>query len=262
MINETDTDKKYEQTTQKTPSQKCKEGKVPPHSFQEIYTKSEVLHLFQKLNNRIEDLEHTVSILKKKSKGVRDHIPTKKDILGQLNSYDNGAIPAVDFNDMLKMIQTEVTVSCSILEDKTLKLYDLILEMFEQLCTHLDEKYKSNDNANIVIPMISFQDYHKNTMFVYSTKKQWSVIAHEDFQKLVQSIHIALIKQCNQWREKFMEQTTKTSSQSKELLSNKYTSMIARICNTSPHINQSIMQKLRKVWIETISETNIFRKIN
>ena len=66
MINEKETDKKYEQITQKTHSQKCKEGKAPPHAFQEIYTKSEVLHLFQKLNNRIEDLEHTVSILKKK----------------------------------------------------------------------------------------------------------------------------------------------------------------------------------------------------
>ena len=89
---------------------------------------------------------------------------------------------------------------------------------------------------------------------------QWIIFTNEHLQKVIQSVHISLIKQCNQWREKFIEQTTiKHSSENKELLTNKYTSMISRICNTSPHTSHSMIQKIKKAWSELVEEDTIFR---
>ncbi len=252
------------------------ECKGTPNIFKEIYTKSEVLYLFQKLSNRIDDLEHTISTIMKKNKTMQGSIPTKKEILTQLNDYDNGAMPAVDFNGMIKCIQTDVTIPHEMLEDRTLKLDDMIISMLEGLHRHLATLYKHDENTNNVMPIVNFQDYHKHVMFVYTNpttelKKntvtehrkdivQWTILTNEHLQKIIQTVHISLIKQCNQWREKFIEQTTfKHSSENKELLTNKYTSMISRICNTSPHTSHSMTQKIKKSWSELVEEDTIFR---
>ena len=252
------------------------ESKGALNVFKEIYTKSEVLYLFQKLSNRIDDLEHTVCMLNKKNKARQGSIPTKKEILIQLNDYDNGAMPVVDFNGMIKCIQTDVTIPHEMLEDRTLKLDDMIISMLEGLHRHLATLYKYDENANNVMPIVNFQDYHKNVMFVYidnvpelkknsvdDNKKdtvQWTIFTNQYLEKIIQNIHVSLIKQCNKWREKFIEQTTiKHSSQNKEILSNKYTAMISRICNTSPHTNHSMIQKIKKTWCELVAESTVFR---
>lgn len=245
--------------------------------LQEIYTKSEVLHLFQKLSNRIDDLEYTVSILKKKNKGMQGYIPTKKEILEQLNDYDNGATPTVDFIDMIKLIQTDITIPHELLEDRTLKLDDLVISMLEALHKYLDTEHKKDENANIAMPIVNFQDYHKNVIFVYTNctsdiknnaatsdhsknTLEWTILTNEHLQKIIQTAHVSLIKQCNQWREKFIEKPIlKHSSQNKEILSNKYTAMIARICHTLPHTNYSMLQKIKKAWSDLVSDETIFR---
>ena len=252
------------------------ESKGAPNVFKEIYTKSEVLYLFQKLSNRIDDLEHTVCMLNQKNKARQGSIPTKKEILIQLNDYDNGAMPVVDFNGMIKCIQTDISIPYEMLEDRTLKLDDMIISMLQALHRHISTLYKHDENANNVMPIVNFQDYHKNVMFVYidnitelkknsvdNNKKdtvQWTILTNQHIQKIIQTVHLSLIKQCNQWREKFIEHTIiKHSSENKELLSNKYTSMISRICNTSPHTNHSMLQKIKKVWCELVEEDTIFR---
>jgi hypothetical protein len=96
-------------------------------------------------------------------------------------------------------------------------------------------------------------EFKKNTL-------QWTILTNEHLQKIIQNVHVSLIKQCNQWREKFIEEPIiKHSSQNKEILSNKYTAMISRICHTSPHTNHSMLQKIKKVWSELVSEETIFR---
>jgi hypothetical protein len=277
MLSELNTRKINEKSSQDKIDKNHQESKDTPHMLQEIYTKSEVLHLFQKLSNRIDDLEHTVSILKKKNKGMQGSIPTKKEILEQLNDYDNGATPTVDFNDMIKLIQTDITIPHELLEDRTLKLDDLVISMLEALHKYLDTEHKKDENANIAMPIVNFQDYHKNVMFVYTNctteiknniitseysknTLQWTILTNEHLQKIIQNVHVSLIKQCNQWRENFIEETmVKHSSQNKEILSNKYIAMIARICHTSPHTNHSMLQKIKKVWSELVSEETIFR---
>jgi hypothetical protein len=251
------------------------ESKGTPHVFQEVYTKSEVLHLFQKLSNRIDDLEYTVSMLKK-NKAIQRSIPTKKEILTRLNDHDNGAMPTVDFNEMMKSIQNDITIPYEMLEDRTLKLDDLIISMLQALHRHIYSQYKHDEHANNAIPLVSFQDYHKNVIFVYTENNtesnnplnehkketfiQWTILTNEHLQKIIQTIHVSLIKQCNQWREKFIEQTIiKHSSQNKEILSNKYTAMISRICNTSPHTNHSMIQKIKRAWSDIVSEDTVFR---
>lgn len=268
MLSELNTHQINEKCGQENIEKNHQGSKDTPHIFQEIYTKSEVLHLFQKLSNRIDDLEHTVSILKKKNKGMQGSIPTKKEILAQLNDYDNGATPTVDLNNMIKFIQTDITIPHELLEDRTLKLDDLVISMLEALHKYLATEHKKDENANITMPIVNFQDYHKNVIFVYTNcdtelKKntlQWTILTNEHLQKIIQNVHVSLIKQCNQWREKFIEEPIiKHSSQNKEILSNKYTAMIARICHTSPHTNHSMLQKIKKSWTELISDETIFR---
>lgn len=276
MLSETNEQQIDQKHNSKKLDKNRQECKGAPNIFKEIYTKSEVLHLFQKLSNRIDELEHTICMLNKKKKITQGSIPTKKEILMQLNDYDNGAMPAMDFNDMIKSIQTDITISYEMLEDRTLKLEDLIISMLEALHKHIYTLYKKDENANNVMPVVNFQDYHKNVMFVYTIhdaeikenntcehKKdfmQWMVFTNEHLQKVIQSIHISLIKQCNQWRENFIEQTKiKNYSQTKEALSNKYTTMISKICNTSPHTNHSMLQKIKKTWSDLVSEDTTVR---
>ena len=135
--------------------QECKG--VPPTFSKKIYTKSEVRYLFQQLSNRIDDLEHTVCMLNKKNKAMQGSIPTKNEILTQLNDYDNGAMPAVNFNDMIKCIQNDVTIPHEMLEDRTLKLDDLIIS-FRGLHGHISTLYKHDENANNIMPIVNFQD--------------------------------------------------------------------------------------------------------
>ena len=71
------------------------------HVFQEFCTKTEVMHMFQKMNTRIEELERTVTLLKQTQKNATQIAPTKKEILTQLNEYDTGATPTIDFKTML-----------------------------------------------------------------------------------------------------------------------------------------------------------------
>ena len=275
MISETNEQQIDQKHNSKKLDKNRQECKGTPNIFKEIYTKSEVLYLFQKLSNRIDDLEHTICILNKKNNIKKGDIPTKKEILTQLNDYDNGAMPAIDFNAMIKCIQNDITIPYEMLEDRTLKLEDLIISMLEALHRHIDTLYKHDENANNIMPIVSFQDYHKNVMFVYTEyieikndsiseiKKdtmQWLMFTNEYLQKIIQTIHVSLIKQCNHWREKFIEQTIiKHSSQNKEVLSNKYTAMISRICNTSPHINNSMLQKIKKKWCEIVEADTMFR---
>lgn len=254
-------------------------SKGTPYVLQEIYTKSEVLHLFQKLSNRIDDLEHTVSMLKKQNV-MQNNIPTKKEILAHLNDYNNGAVPAVDFNNMINHIQNDIKIPYEMLEDRTLKLDNLIISMLEALHSHIATEHTHDEHTTTILPIVNFQDYHKNVMFVYTdcitiesnnentmgepTKNttQWTILTNEHTQKVIQHVHISLIKQCNQWREKFLEQSIiKYSSHNKEILSNKYTNMIARICNTSPHTNHSMLQKIKKTWAEFLSTNNTVRLI-
>ena len=253
------------------------------HVIQEFYTKTEVLHMFQKLNSRVEELEHTVTLLKQTQKKAIHTIPTKKEILTQLNDYDTGATPTIDFKTMLTLLQTTITLPHSILEDRTLKLDDLVISMLQTLHTHTSThqtSYENNENANVGLPFINFQEYHKHTLFVYSDsgtcrsdnpqpddleKKaenttQWSTLTHEQLQRTIQKIHVSLIKQCNQWRETFVDtKHIKEKMQNKETMCHRYTDMVSRICNVSPHTNQAMLARIKKAWIELVAEGNVFR---
>jgi Ca2+-binding EF-hand superfamily protein len=244
------------------------------HVFQEFCTKTEVMHMFQKMNTRIEELERTVTLLKQTQKNATQTAPTKKEILTQLNEYDTGATPTIDFKTMLDLLQTTITLPNSILEDRTLKLDDLVISMMQTLRSHISTHqsiYENHENANVGLPFINFKEYHKHTLFVYSDggsdpcksdTTQWTTLTQEQLQRMIQKIHVSLINQCNRWRETFIDKKNiKEKMQNKETMCHRYTDMVARICNVSPHTNQAMLARIKKAWIELVAEENTFRLI-
>jgi len=79
---------------------------------------------------------------------------------------------------------------------------------------------------------------------------------------MIQKIHVSLINQCNRWRETFIDKKNiKEKMQNKETMCHRYTDMVARICNVSPHTNQAMLARIKKAWIELVAEENTFRLI-
>ena len=71
MLSETNEHQRSEKYISEKLDKNRQESKGAPNIFKEIYKKSEVLYLFQKLSNRIDDLEHTVCMLNKKNKAMQ-----------------------------------------------------------------------------------------------------------------------------------------------------------------------------------------------
>lgn len=127
--------------------------------------------MFRSLSNRIDELEHTVGELKKRSgKTSRSAAPTKSEVIAMLNHHDTGATPFMNMEEIESAISAgRMTLDEHVLLDRNLQLDDLITHTITLMCEYVVKKWRNDSAAtsNAALPIMSFLEHHKNILFVY-----------------------------------------------------------------------------------------------